>query len=100
MKTFWKRFLAIVVAISAGFASNSQSQAVTLPTTVISFANPAKVTFGAADVSLNITQSAGVTTTTSLTPTVCSLVNNLLIPAPQLLSQLEQSPEPSPSPKR
>ncbi|MEY4655304.1 MAG: hypothetical protein RL523_703 [Actinomycetota bacterium] len=79
MKIFWKRFLAIVVAISAGFASNSQSQAVTLPTTVISFATPAKVTFGAADVSLNITQSAGVTTTTSLTPTVCSLVNNLTV---------------------
>ena len=53
------------VALSSG--------AVTMPTTVISFASIPKATFGDPDVALNITQPAGVTTVTSNTPEICTL---------------------------
>lgn len=76
MKTSRKRILALTVALMAGFGSTMQAQAVTIPTTTISFATIARVVYGAPDIALNITQSAGVTTATSTTPTVCSVLNN------------------------
>ncbi len=79
MKTSNKRIVALTVALMAGFGSTMQAQAVTIPTTTISFAALTKVTYGNPDIALNITQSAGVTTTTSVTPTICSLVNNLTV---------------------
>ena len=53
------------VALSSG--------AVTMPTTVITFASIPKAVFGDPDVALNITQTAGVTTVTSNTPEICTL---------------------------
>jgi beta-glucanase (GH16 family) len=79
MKTSNKRIVALTVALMAGFGSTMQAQAVTIPTTTISFAALTKVTYGNPEIALNITQSAGVTTTTSVTPTICSLVNNLTV---------------------
>ncbi len=79
MKTSNKRIVALTVALLAGLGSTMQAQAVTIPTTTISFAALTKVTYGNPDIALNITQSAGVTTTTSVTPTICSLVNNLTV---------------------
>lgn len=79
MKTSKKRVLALTIALMAGFGSTMQAQAVTIPTTTISFAALARVTFGNPDIALTITESAGVTTTTSVTPTVCSLVNNVTV---------------------
>lgn len=79
MKTSNKRIVALTVALMAGFGSTMQAQAVTIPTTTISFAALSRVTYGTPDIALNITQSAGVTTTTSITPTICSLVNNLTV---------------------
>ena len=79
MKTSNKRIVALTVALMAGFGSTMQAQAVTIPTTTISFAALSRVTYGNPDIALSITQSAGVTTTTSVTPTICSLVNNLTV---------------------
>ncbi|NBR23067.1 MAG: glycoside hydrolase family 16 protein [Micrococcales bacterium] len=63
----------------AGFGSTMQAQAVTMPTATISFPALTKVTYGNPDIALNITQSAGVTTATSVTPTICSVLNNSTI---------------------
>jgi len=79
MKTSRKRILALTVALMAGFGSTMQAQAVTMPTATISFPALTKVTYGNPDIALNITQSAGVTTATSVTPTICSVLNNSTI---------------------
>ncbi|MEY2815644.1 MAG: hypothetical protein RJA78_220 [Actinomycetota bacterium] len=76
MKTSRKRILALTVALMAGFGSSMQAQAVTMPTTTISFSSIARVVYGNPDIPLNITQNAGVTTATSVTPAVCSVLNN------------------------
>ena len=79
MKTSRKRVLALTIALMAGFGSTMQAQAVTMPTATISFPALTKVTYGNHDIALNITQSAGVTTATSVTPTICSVLNNSTI---------------------
>ena len=79
MKTSRKRVLALTIALMAGFGSTMQAQAVTMPTATISFPALTKVTYGNPDIALNITQSAGVTTATSVTPTICSVLNNSTI---------------------
>jgi len=79
MKTSRKRVLALTIALMAGFGSTMQAQAVTMPTATISFPALTKVTYGNPDIALNITQSAGVTTATSATPTVCAVLNNSTI---------------------
>ena len=76
MKTSRNRFVALSISLLMGFGATMQAQAVTIPTTTISFATLTKVTFGNPDIALSITQSAGVTSTESLTPTICSLVNS------------------------
>jgi len=53
------------VALSSG--------AVTMPTTAITFTTIPKAIFGDADLALEITETAGVTTVTSNSPEVCSL---------------------------
>jgi beta-glucanase (GH16 family) len=60
----------------AGFGSTMQAQAVTMPTATISFPALTKVTYGNPDIALNITQSAGVTAAASVTPTICTVLNN------------------------
>jgi len=79
MKTSRKRVLALTIALMAGFGSTMQAQAVTMPTATISFPALTKVTYGNPDIALNITQSAGVTTAASVTPTICSVLNNSTI---------------------
>ena len=79
MKTSSKRILTLSMALMMGFGATLQAEAVTIPTTTITFAPLTKVTYGNPDIALSITQSAGVTTTTSATPTICSLVNNTTV---------------------
>jgi beta-glucanase (GH16 family) len=79
MKTSRKRIFTLSLALLMGLGASLQAQAVTLPTTTISFASLPKATYGNPDIALSITQSAGVTTTTSATPTICSLVNNTTV---------------------
>ena len=79
MKTSRKRMLTLSLALMMGFGATLQAQAVTLPTTTITFAALTKVTYGNPDIALSITQSAGVTTTTSMTTSICSLVNNTTV---------------------
>ena len=76
MNTTGKRLIALTVALFIGLAANMQAEAVTIPTTTINFPTLAKATFGAPDISLNITQSAGVTTVVSATPSICSVEAN------------------------
>lgn len=66
----------MTVALSVGFGANLQAQAATMPTTTISFPTLAKAVFGDPDIALNVTQTAGVTTVSSVTPDVCSVINN------------------------
>lgn len=79
MKNSRKRLSALVIALCVGFGANLQAQAATLPTTTITFPTLYKVTFGSQDIPLNITQSAGVTTATSATPTICTVLNNTTV---------------------
>jgi len=56
----------------AGFSLNAGAK--TLPITTITFASIPKVVFGDPDISISVSQSAGITTVTSTTPSVCSMV--------------------------
>lgn len=76
MSIFSKRIVALAVALIAGLGSTFQAEAVTIPTTTITFPTLTKATYGDPDIALNITQSAGVTTATSATPTTCSVEAN------------------------
>jgi len=73
MTPITRSITALISAISMVFGVALSSGAVTMPTTVISFASIPKATFGDPDVALNITQTAGVTTVTSNTPDICTL---------------------------
>jgi len=79
MKLSRKRLATLSMALLTGLGSTLQAQAVTLPTTAITFASLTRATYGDPNIGLSITQSAGTTTTTVTTPTVCSLVNNLTV---------------------
>ncbi|NBW73778.1 MAG: hypothetical protein EBR26_05205, partial [Microbacteriaceae bacterium] len=79
MKSFCKRFLGLSIALLAGLGTSVQADAVSLPTTIISFPALTKVTYGSPDIALNISESAGVTTATSITPSVCAVVNNTTV---------------------
>jgi len=79
MKTSRKRLFTFSLALLMGFGASLQAQAVTLPTTTITFAPLTKVTYGNPDITLSISQSAGFTTTTVISPTVCSLVNSTTV---------------------
>lgn len=64
------------MALLIGLSANVQAQSATMPTATITFPTIPRTTFGSPDVPLQITQSAGVTTAESTTPTTCSVVNN------------------------
>jgi len=64
---------ALISAIFMVFGVALSSGAVTMPTTAITFTTIPKAIFGDADLALEITETAGVTTVTSNSPEVCSL---------------------------
>lgn len=66
-----KRLIALVTLGLSLIGSAVSTQAVTLSQTVITFPTPARATFGDADKEIFITQNAGVTTISSLTPSTC-----------------------------
>jgi len=73
MTPITRSITAVISAISMVFGVALSSGAVTMPTTVITFASIPKAVFGDPDVALNITQNAGVTSVTSNTPDICTL---------------------------
>jgi len=73
MTPITRSITALISAISMVFGVALSSGAVTMPTTLITFASIPKASFGDPDVALNITQTAGVTTVTSNTPDICTL---------------------------
>ena len=73
MTPITRSITALISAIAMVFGVALSSGAVTMPTTVITFASIPKAVFGDPDVALNITQTAGVTTVTSNTPEICTL---------------------------
>lgn len=79
MKISRKRIVTLSLALMMGFGATLQAQAVTLPTTSITFAPLTKVTYGSPDIALSISQSAGATTATVVTPAICSLVNSTTV---------------------
>jgi len=73
MTPITRSITALISAIAMVFGVALSSGAVTMPTTVITFASIPKAVFGDPDAALNITQTAGVTTVTSNTPEICTL---------------------------
>ena len=76
MRISAKHVVSAAIALVIGLSANVQAQSATMPTATITFPTVARVTFGSPDVPLQITQSAGVTTAESITPTTCSVINN------------------------
>ena len=73
MKPLARYALALMSTTIMVFGVALSSGAVTIPTAVISFASIPKATFGDPDISLSISQTAGITTVSSNTPEICSL---------------------------
>jgi beta-glucanase (GH16 family) len=73
MNPITRAITAFISAIFMVFGVALSSGAITIPTTVISFTTIPKAVFGDPDISLAITETAGVTTVTSNTPDICSL---------------------------
>ena len=73
MKPKSRAVTAFISAIFMVFGVALSSGAVTMPTATITFASIPKAVFGDPDISLDVTENAGVTTVTSNTPEVCSL---------------------------
>ena len=79
MKTPHKRIFSLSLALLMGFGASLQAQAVTIPTTSITFASLARATYGDQDIALSISATAGVTTVSTSTPAICSLANNTAV---------------------
>ena len=81
MKVPMKAKIAAVVAYALVLGPASIAATPRQPTAVITFASIAKATYGDSDQPLVFSQTGGVTTVTSTTPTVCSVINNLSVRA-------------------
>ncbi|MEY3406853.1 MAG: hypothetical protein RLZZ556_925 [Actinomycetota bacterium] len=68
-----KKLLILLLALLS-VASGTSVSSLTLPSAVISFPTPSRAVYGDQDKELFLTQNAGVTTISSLTPTTCSVV--------------------------
>jgi beta-glucanase (GH16 family) len=78
VKRFFGLFLAVLTV-----SGTISAQAVTLPTTVITFNSIPRTVYGSPAIQLNISATAGLTTVTSNTPSICSVTSNNTV---QLLS--------------
>jgi len=74
-----RRKLTLILSAILALGSVQSGSAVTLPTTVITFTPLTKVTYGDPDIALNISENAGVTTTSISTPAVCELKTQRLV---------------------
>jgi len=74
-----KRTLTMILSAFLALSSVQLGATASLPTTVITFTPLTKVTYGDPDVALNISATAGVTTATVITPTVCELKTQRLV---------------------
>ena len=73
MKQLLRQVSASIAAVAIVVGLPLSSEAVSNPVVSISFSSISKAVFGDPDIALTLTQAAGITTVSSLTPDICSM---------------------------